>query len=897
MNRKILVGVGVLAAIGVIAFLLFGRTKAKAKPKPTAEADAGAGPKLAAPTPARLAAGDAIVWRDDDPIGPLRLEGQVIDAQDHGVKGAVVSIDTSPPRELTVQDDGSFEITGLIARDYRLEAHAADGHAGPVQLRLAPDSQPVTLRLAPAGVVQVVVKDATLGMPIAGAKVELRGAIVLAATTGGDGVAELRGVGAGWNPLHVEAQGYAPSAMMLSVTGDPAVPQRQVVTLSLGVAVRGHVLDDQGKPIAGARVLASPASQPFPVVDPRRDAVLTDAQGGFELSALAAGTYRFSASAPTYAPASTPPTVIDGRHVRDDLELRLDRGATVSGFVRSPDGTGVGAASVRVVGRGSVDWRLTRQAYTDAKGAFRIDGLPRRMVDVVAWHPRGASALEPADLAATPAAEVTLTLDLTGSVAGTVVDGAGEPVGDAQLVAEPVWTGALGESNAWVVRGVQAAVADSGGAFRFDGLPEGAYALRAARPGASEAALWLSAPTATRTGDTALRIVLAADGTVTGKVALPDGKAPAMFTIAIGAARPVPFATTDGTFSVTAPGGKHALEIAGATFVRKTVSVDVVPDDTVDLGTLTVAAGRSISGRVLDPNGAPVAGAKVAAGTLIAGGGTETELNIPEEGFNVQETTTDDDGRFGMEGFSPAPVALVAGKDGVGRSASVSVPRGPDSVTLELVLAATGALDGVVTAAGTPVSDTAVIASPLGAARSNFFVVTGADGSFAYDALTAGRYLLFPMIGGGGSRPKDMYIRVIDVAAGARARADIDATPGPHTLDVSAKDDTGQPVALAMVALLQADVDAPTMEALRDATWLLDTSTTTALYIRQIRDGAASHFEGVVAGRYSACVTPYPASGVDPDSAEQAPMKCVPVTLPGPATLEVVVPAAWVAPP
>ncbi len=611
MSRiRIAIIVGVLAALGAGAFFLFGRSKDKS----AAKADAGVArvdPKtpVTADRAPRLAADDAFVWRDDDPKGPLRIDGQVIDAQDHGVKGAVVSIDTNPPRELVVEDDGSFEITGLIARDYRLEARAGDAHAGPVQLRLAPDSQPVTLRLAAAGTVQVIVRDAIVGMPISGAKVELRGGLVLAATTGKDGVAELHGVGAGWAPLRVDAKGYAPAAMMLATTGDPAEVQRQVVTLSLGAGVAGRVVDEAGQPVAGARVLAVSASEPFPVVDPRRDAAVTDADGKFAIAALAAGTYRFAASHPDFSPATTPPIAIDGHTAREDIEVRLDRGATIRGTVRSPDGQPVAAAAIRIVGKGSVFWRMTRQAFSDERGAFVVRGLPKRAVDVVAWHPSGGSELTPVDLAATPDAEVTLTLSLLGAIAGKVVDAAGQEIGDAQLVAEPVWTGAMGESDAWIARGLQATIADSGGAFRFAGLPEGTYEIHAARPDASEAALWLSAPTSAKTGDLALRIVLAADGVVVGKVALPDGKAPAAFTVSIGAARPVPFATMDGSFEVTAPGGHHALEIAGATFVSKSVPVDVVADDEVDVGTITVAAGRSISGRVLDASGGPVAGA------------------------------------------------------------------------------------------------------------------------------------------------------------------------------------------------------------------------------------------------------------------------------------------------
>ena len=106
MSRiRIAVIVGVLAALGAAAYLLLGRSKDKA----AAKVDAGVArvdPKtpVTADRAPRLAADNAIIWRDDDPKGPLRIEGQVIDAQDHGVKGALVSIDTNPPREVTVSE-------------------------------------------------------------------------------------------------------------------------------------------------------------------------------------------------------------------------------------------------------------------------------------------------------------------------------------------------------------------------------------------------------------------------------------------------------------------------------------------------------------------------------------------------------------------------------------------------------------------------------------------------------------------------------------------------------------------------------------------------------------------------------------------------------------------------
>src|SRR5205823_5473329 len=136
--------------------------------------------------------------RDDDPRGALRLDGQVIDEHDHPVAHAQVAIDSNPPRTIETEADGAFGFDGLIARDYRLEASADDGYAGPARLRLGPGAEPVTLRLRRGTTVTVHVIAAAGGAPVAGAEVELRSALTWRATTDAGGVATLRGVGAVW---------------------------------------------------------------------------------------------------------------------------------------------------------------------------------------------------------------------------------------------------------------------------------------------------------------------------------------------------------------------------------------------------------------------------------------------------------------------------------------------------------------------------------------------------------------------------------------------------------------------------------------------------------------------------------------------------------------------------
>ncbi len=909
-------GTKLAALVAVLIALVAGTRYAglwgQGKPKPAAVVavkDARVAAVAAGRDPTREpdggpAGGDRMrLFRDDDPRGALRLEGVVIDDGDQGVGGARVAIDASPPIIVETETDGSFVFEGLIARDYRVEATAADGYAGPARLRLTAKAEPVTLRLRKGGVVEVVVTDRDGGKAVEGAAVELRAPLAWRGVTGADGVATLRGVGSVWAPVAVTARGFAPAAVMMSTSGDPLAPVRVAVTLGRGAAVAGRVIDDGGKPVAGARVTAALASEPFPVIDPRKDGVVSGADGAFTLPALAAGTYRLMASDASHAAATSTPFVVDGVSPRHGFELVVTAGGVIKGVVTDGAGQPVGAADVRVVTRGHVDWRPRRQAFTDNDGRFTIAGLPRRAVEVVAWHPSGASAITAADLVTKRDHDVTLVLDVTGAIAGAVVDAAGEPVGDAQVIAEPVWSGGTADRSAWQVRGVQQAVTDAGGQFRFAGLPAGSYSVRAARPAAAEHALWQGKGMTAKPGDPPLTLVLAADGGVTGKVAFADGKPPALFTVEVGGGHAVPVASKDGSFSADAPAGTVSVRIAGPGFVPRRADATVEDGKRADLGTITVEAGRSVSGVVLDADGAPVAGARVAAGALLTGGGGE--LYIEDESINARSTETDVDGRYLLTGFGPHALTVVGGKDGAGRSSSVAVARGPDSAVVDLVLQPVGGVDGKVTRAGQPLTDTVVIANPIGATSSNFFVVTGPDGSFAFDALTAGQYFVYPMLGGGGGRPKDMVMRTLEVTAGKRTAVTIDASPGAGKLTVSVKTDAGERVKMAQLIVVQAVVDAPTMEALRDGSFLppgLRDGGTLMMHIRAAMGGYAE-IEEMRPGRYTACAVVLPIGddaskmGELMEQAEQLPMKCAPAPVTAtPSEVTIVVPVAWTQP-
>ncbi|MGE3545381.1 MAG: sigma-70 family RNA polymerase sigma factor [Kofleriaceae bacterium] len=458
------------------------------------------------------------ISREDDPAGALRLEGQVIGADEKPVAGAIVAIDTNPLRTVTSATDGSFVFDHLMGRDYKLEARADDGYAGPAYLRLAEDTEPVILRLGPGASITVEVRDADSGAPIAGAEVELRSTLSWTAATGDDGIARLNGVGgSGFDmSLKVAARGYAPE--LRRVSPSPGDDRRELMTLHHGASVNGRAITIDGKPIASARVLAVSTSEPFPLTDPRRDGVITRNNGEWSVASVAAGSYRFVLSHPDYEPATTAPVVVDGATPRSGIEIRAAAGGEVRGTVTSASGEPVVAADVRFVASGGVIWRTARQAFSDADGNYVLRGLPRRRAQLVATHASGASDLVAIDLTDAARTTANLMLSIDGAIDGTVVTSSGEPVPEAQVMAEPDWSGNFTERERWGVRGDQYRIADAGGKFHIGGLPTGSYRVRAARPGTSESMLWTQVGQVVPTNTTGLMLIVSSPSTLAGRV-------------------------------------------------------------------------------------------------------------------------------------------------------------------------------------------------------------------------------------------------------------------------------------------------------------------------------------------------------------------------------------------
>lgn len=855
--------------------------------KPAATPTGGAG-EPSAPPEVRLT-------NEVDPKGTLRLEGQVVDADEKPVGGVTVAISTVPPRFATTEGDGSFTFDGLIARSFSVSGRKGGDVAPAVTVALTAKSEPVILRLVP-GITLPVRVIGTGGRPVGGATVTVEGIAPITQKTGADGTAKLAGLDPGWQSLAVTADGYAPAQQLAQVTPDPA---EVTIAMVSGARVAGRVVDPSGKPVAGAVVAVEDTAAIF--TSGTGGTATSDAQGKWTIAALGAGTYRFRATKEPWAPGISLAARVDGVHAHEGVEIRLEEGARIAGKVVDAKGAPVAAAAVRLADADADPWRGTRQVFADDQGAFSVGGLARRPYELVAQHETGSSETVKIDLGAkAEATDVVLRLTLNGVIEGLVVGADGAPVPEAQVTALADIEG----SNVYSemrLRGLPEDVADGGGAFRLTGLAPGTYRLRGQRPGAPDEEKWSLKGVTAKTGDTGVKIVLPGTGKVKGTIALADGSAVDTFTVGIDYMTPRPFTAAKGKFELEAPAGHHNLSIAGPGFVKKLHPVDIPADKTLDAGTITVEKGRSVAGRVLTPDGRPVEGAKVWAGRQLFGDGSTVMIEAMASQMGVRSTTTDADGGFVIAGVGDKGLVLAAEHATLGRTKTVSIAKGVDAPTVELVLQPFASLSGKVVRGGKPVAYAIIMVIAQAAAQGSMMVKSGPDGAFRLDHLTPDTYLVSSVVGAGVAGGS-LVTKKVTLGESGTAEVILDLPGGGVNVRVVVTVHGGVKDASSVVALFSGTVTASTSaQAIEAFAQRGDGSTFQGLATA----AAPAKFSNVMPGGYTLCSV-YLGDMNDP-AAMQAlsenddlPFRCNPATIaatPPEQTLTLTIEAPPAAPP
>jgi RNA polymerase sigma factor (sigma-70 family) len=586
--------------------------------------------------------------------------------------------------------------------------------------------------------------------------------------------------------------------------------------------LRGRVLDPEGRPLAGAVVMAY---RQVTAADRDRPSdlapVTTGSDGTFAFGGLAPGYYNVAAAADGFAAGGRVSISIGGDATTSWLDLPLPRGgAILSGRVLEAGGGPIPGASVQIRGGAQVPHPLrgpspqlhTLTVKTDATGTYRVQ-LPEWTYHVTAAASGYAAARSLIDLKADETRD--LRLAPTGQVSGRVVAAVdGVPVTGAEVFAVPLDH-----------RANRTPHADGAGELQWrDGMfvltaPPGQYALIARKGplvGRLPGRLYIPAGGVVPPVEIALAMGTTVEGTVRtrGKPArrvylelvAPD-------LVAAAALRGVPHAKTDddGRYRlVGVPPGEYRLQVpsAGGPLVDEPLTVQGPTSRDVSL-----PEPAELRGVVLTADGRPAPRAHLR--------------------LDGRPRYADAAGRFTFTHLPPRQTTLEArlGDESV-RLDEVAVETG-DTTDLVVRLAPGARISGVVVwEDGRPAADIPVITSPRlemadqlvdGRLQPPDPPRTGRDGAFTVGGLTAGMVTVAAVVPG---------TQVGWASPGTAQHLSVRLAPGEHRRDIElvvsrraelvagvVLNPAGAPVAGARVDALRETTAPPTGERELHSGW------------------------------------------------------------------------------
>lgn len=545
-----------------------------------------------------------------------------------------------------------------------------------------------------------------------------------------------------------------------------------VIRLMAGAVLVGHVTDrETGESLAEVRI--SVAGSTLKQAE-------SGAAGDYRLTGLPFGLVSIAAESDDYPPTRVGVRVAEGEtEVVQDFSLL--RGATASGKVSDSTGNPVAGATV------GPSFASGRKATSGEDGRFLLTGLPVERSLIINAEAEGYVTGRSETLRFESGESfdgLEIVLSRGGTVVGKVVRADGTPAAEATVRLVPL--------------------ARQGGVARLPSAksgPDGQFTIEAVLPGDHRASATLRGTlggSAEVTGVTedgvvgGIVIKLGAADSITGTVTDPAGKPIARAQVSARPVDPIPGgryvsarSKEDGTFSLDglSPGTYH-VGVRSARGGPEAASVQVA-SGTEDVR-LTMPTPGSVSGRVLMPDGSPIAVCSLRLSPEGGSGGTV-----------FKRLRREDLGEFKLEGISPGEYSLTASSnDGYSTpQVPVSVASGREVSGLRLTLDAPGRVEGrVLSETGQPVAGAQVHAAleEQGVA-SRRMERSGPDGMFELSGLRPGTYRL--------QATKDGAVALtpgVVVVSGVVALADIRFSPTGSVL-VTAVDGTGTPVVGAAV--------------------------------------------------------------------------------------------------
>lgn len=447
------------------------------------------------------------------------------------------------------------------------------------------------------------------------------------------------------------------------------------IPLSQGGGIAGQVIDEAGMPVAGATLRASgQRGMMFGGRSPSREAT-SDAGGAYELRGLSAGDYSVSASLDDWRGGKTDERVeVEDGMTRTGTVITMIRGLEITGRVLMADGSPAARVPVRLEqarsGGGEEGGRRSfwgggnrgperKETNTDDDGAFRFAALTETAARVVATAEQTAADGSESqlvaiaeDVAPEGSEPLELVLRPTLTLAGVVVDDAGEPVTEFEVrAAREGYSSRSGAGD-----GLRKSITTEDGRFSVAGLSAGTWTVSIRASGYTSPEDQTRTVTVPQAGPEP-RFILERRGSVRGIVVGPGGAPIAGATVARtqnrggfggGWGRRQEGVTSgdDGSFELEdLRPGAQSFEASSDDWAKsEPVSVEVIAGETAEGLVLELRRGGTISGIVRDAEGNPWSGRRV---TYAQGGG-------PMAMFGGSDTaTTDASGSFTFERVPP----------------------------------------------------------------------------------------------------------------------------------------------------------------------------------------------------------------------------------------------------
>jgi hypothetical protein len=586
---------------------------------------------------------------------------------------------------------------------------------------------------------------------------------------------------------------------------ESSVPEPARAEGPVGAGVLGKVVDESGRPIAGALVWISerwqfgamPTAQPA-VEDPLTKRI-TGADGVFVFERLPAGAemnlWAFHAD---YAPRLAAP--FSARDTVQELPpLVLEAGATIEGVTQDTGGNPL-VARVELIYQDSGNFRggtLAEQreqdlrlgrlkvVESDGQGRFSFRGVGSGSIWSLRAYAEGYATAEIMPVMVQPDQPTEPYLMVLGTehvIAGVVINDERQPIAGAQITVSrtqprPVFT-AQG-------------VSEADGTFTLRGLPEGVYGLAAVAEGyayGKAQRVEVDAPP--------LEIMLGRKGGVAGRVTTPDGAPLAAYRLELMRTRrnTAQYGETGMTWDIADPEGNYRIEgLDAGTYVLLVRADGTCPTyspgfqvgrDVVIGMDVQMSAGGRVIGVVRDAQGAPLAGAAV---TLRGpqfqppvGGGFFAMSNGDPDNVPVNVARSDATGRFTLEHATPGEMRLhVEHPTHLAELVPVSVREGATTETGEIRLLAGGTVFGTaLDQHGKPLSGGTVSLSRQDG--DNLFhssLLLDTRGSFRFDGLRGGTYEIFafPNVGDALWFPPEDGVQKIYVTEGKETKVELRA--------------------------------------------------------------------------------------------------------------------------